>query len=211
MSNEPTNRKLHWETIYGTKSPTEVSWYQPETRLSLDMIRKIAPDVSSAIIDVGGGASLLVDELTGAGYQNITVLDVSAAAFEVSRKRLGERSKDIEWIVGDVLDATLQAGAFNLWHDRAVFHFLLTNDERRRYIAQVKHALRSDGHVVIATFAENGPTRCSGLEVCRYSSENLMAEFGDDFVLLQSFKEDHRTPSGNVQRFQYSLFGFKSR
>ncbi len=211
MSEDPTNRKLHWETIYGTKSPTEVSWYQPTPRLSLELIRKVAPNASSSIIDVGGGASLLVDELIGAGYQNISVLDISAAALEVSRSRLGDRSIGIQWIVGDVLDTKLHDGQFDVWHDRAVFHFLLTSDERRRYIAQVRHALRPDGHVVVATFAADGPMRCSGLEVCRYSPESLLTELGNDFTLLQSLKEDHHTPSGAVQRFQYSLFKFESR
>jgi SAM-dependent methyltransferase len=197
--------KEHWERIYKTKSPGEVSWFQPEATLSLAMIRSVAPDLDAAIIDVGGGASTLVDGLLSAGYSRITVLDLSGEALERSRARLGAVAESVSWRAADILSEALPEAAFDVWHDRAVFHFLTEPSARQRYVEQVARAVKPGGFVLVATFAEDGPTRCSGLDVVRYSSESLHAEFGESFALLKSEREEHHTPAGATQRFVYCL------
>jgi SAM-dependent methyltransferase len=199
------SREKHWEAIYRSKAPTEVSWYQPEARLSLDLIRRVAPQVDTPLLDVGGGASTLVDGLLSAGYRHVSVLDLAPAALARAQERLGERAAQVRWIVADVLDAPLPAASCAVWHDRAVFHFLTDARDRARYVAQVERVVRPGGHVIVASFAPDGPTRCSGLEVVRYSPEGMYAEFGADFRLLDSVREDHRTPGGSVQAFVYCL------
>jgi SAM-dependent methyltransferase len=159
------DRKAHWESVYRRVGPSEVSWYQAEARLSFGWIRKLAPETADPIIDVGGGASVLVDELCTAGYTNVTVLDLAATALDRAQDRLGPRGSGVSWVEADVLSAALPAGAFAFWHDRAVFHFLTDPGDRARYVAQVRSAVRPGGHVLIATFAADGPTRCSGLDV----------------------------------------------
>lgn len=200
-----TDPQSHWERIYRTKAPTEVSWYQVEARLSLDLIRGVAPDLEAPIIDVGGGASTLVDGLVDAGYRALTVLDLAPTAMLLAQQRLGERAGFVTWIVGDVLGAAFPPGRYAVWHDRAVFHFLTASSDRARYVAQVRHAVRRGGCVVVASFGPDGPTHCSGLEVTRYSSEAMHAEFGAGFRLLNSVQEDHRTPGGGTQSFVYCL------
>lgn len=200
------NPKEHWETIYTTKSPSEVSCFQRQPTLSLDFIREIAPDRRALIIDVGGGASTLVDSLLSLGYQQPMVLDIADQALAHSRARLGPRADDVQWLCGSVLDAPLPDRAFDVWHDRAVFHFLTDAEDRRQYVSQVRRALRPEGHVVIATFAEDGPTRCSGLQIARYSAPELEAEFGTQFRLIRTAREEHSTPSGSLQAFRYCLF-----
>jgi SAM-dependent methyltransferase len=195
----------HWERVYRSKSASDVSWYQAEATLSLELVRRAAPDLDAPIIDVGGGASTLVDGLLDAGYRNITVLDISAAALDVARARLGERASRVKWIVSDVLDAPLASGAFAVWHDRAVFHFLTERRDRERYVARAHDAVRAGGHVIVASFAAEGPERCSGLDVMRYSPEAMHAQFGGDFELLDSFGEEHHTPAGATQQFVYCL------
>ncbi|MEO7476946.1 MAG: class I SAM-dependent methyltransferase [Gemmatimonadales bacterium] len=195
----------HWERIYRTTDPTRVSWYQPEARLSLDLIRRVAPDLDAPIIDVGGGASLLVDGLLDAGYHSVTVLDIAPSALAVARQRLGERADRVVWMEGSILDARLRASAYAVWHDRAVFHFLTDQPDRARYVEQTRHAVHHGGHVIVASFGPEGPTRCSGLEVTRYSPEGMHAEFGATFRLLDSVSEDHHTPGGAVQAFVYCL------
>lgn len=195
----------HWGRIYRTSSPTAVSWYQPEARLSLELIRRVAPDLDAPILDVGGGASTLVDGLLGAGYGDITVLDLARAALARAQERLGSRAAQAKWIVADVLNAPLPAASCAVWHDRAVFHFLTAARDRGRYVAQVARVVRPGAHVIVATFGPDGPKRCSGLEVMRYSSEGLHAEFGAAFRLLDSAREDHQTPNGTVQAFVYCL------
>ena len=197
--------KTHWETIYRTKDVHEVSWFQAEARRSLDLISRICPDRSAPIIDVGAGASVLVDNLLAAGYQNLSVLDLSEAALEISRDRLGADSAKVKWMRADVLRARLDEGAYGVWHDRAVFHFLTDASDRQAYIEQVRRAVRPGGHVLVATFAEDGPEYCSGLPVVRYSAESLHSEFGTDFLLVRSEHEDHRTPRGAEQSFLYCL------
>jgi ubiquinone/menaquinone biosynthesis C-methylase UbiE len=198
-------QKEHWEGIYRLKSPTEVSWYQPEARLSLELIRRVTPDLDAPIIDVGGGASTLVDGLLDSGYRNVTVLDLSEAALDNARQRLGARSERVTWIASDILEVTLPKGGYAIWHDRAVFHFLTNNEDRKRYVAQTSRAVREKGHVIVASFAPDGPQRCSGLEVVRYSPSTMHAEFGEGFQLLDSRREDHHTPGGATQAFVYCL------
>jgi ubiquinone/menaquinone biosynthesis C-methylase UbiE len=199
------NREKHWDRIYRATAPTEVSWCQPEARLSLELIRRVAPGLDAPVLDVGGGASTLADGLLGAGYSDVTVLDLAPAALARAQERLGERATQVRWIVGDALDAPLPSASYAVWHDRAVFHFLTDARDRVRYVDQVRRIVRPGGHVVVASFAPEGPSRCSGLEVVRYSPEGMHAEFGARFRLLDSMREDHRTPSGLMQAFVYCL------
>ena len=203
--------KAHWEAIYRTKTPQEVSWFQPEARASLDLIRRVAPALTASILDVGGGASRLVDGLLEAGYSNVYVLDLSGAALSHSRLRLGATAARVPWIEADLLTADLPRATFDIWHDRALFHFLTAPADRARYVAQVRHAVRSGGHVVVGTFAEDGPTRCSGLPVVRYTPEALADEFGPDFRLIDSLRDEHRTPAGARQAFVFCVFRVKPR
>ena len=200
-----TDQKSHWETVYRTKRPTDVSWYQREPTVSLELIRRGAPDTSARIIDVGGGASTLVDSLLRAGYSNVFVLDLSATALAETRTRLGDRASRVQWLEGDVLSGTLPEAAFDLWHDRALFHFLTNAGDRAAYVAQVRRAVRPGGYVLVATFAEDGPLRCSGLPVVRYSAETLCDEFDGGFELIDSVREQHVTPGGSTQSFIYCL------
>lgn len=195
----------HWERIYQTKPDSEVSWYQPEATVSLDLIRRAAPDVDAPIIDVGGGASTLVDGLLDAGYRRLTVLDLAASALAVARHRLAERAARITWIESDVLTATLPPNGYRVWHDRAVFHFLTDASERARYVAKVREATSPGGYVIVASFALDGPTHCSGLEVVRYSPDTMHSQFGPGFRLVESAREEHHTPSGSMQAFVYCL------
>lgn len=199
------NRKQHWETVYRTKRPTEVSWYQAEADLSARLIQEMVPDRTSAIIDVGGGASVLASQLSAAGYSSITVLDLASAAIEAARSRLGSGAAGIRWVEADILDTELPHAGYDMWHDRAVFHFLTDPAARAAYIAQVRHAVRPSGYVLVATFAEDGPTRCSGLDVARYSPSALHAEFGSGFEQVAAHREEHRTPTGAIQAFTYCL------
>jgi len=199
------DQKKHWETIYQTKDVHTVSWFQPEARESLTLITHFAPDLATPIIDVGAGASMLVDDLLGAGYADVTVLDLSETALDISRQRLGDQARRVKWVAGDVRDAPLGERAYALWHDRAVFHFLTKAADRQAYVAQVERTVRPGGYVLVATFAEDGPTTCSGLRVVRYSAESLHSEFGPAFRLVTSAHEDHHTPAGREQSFLYCL------
>lgn len=195
--------KDHWEKVYTTKAVTEVSWFQEHAELSLRLIRDAGVEASASIIDVGGGASTLVDDLLAHGYRNPTVLDLSRAALAAAQRRLGNRAADVKWVEGNVLEANFPSHVFDVWHDRAVFHFLTTEEERHAYVEQVLRAVKQGGLVIVATFAEDGPDRCSGLPVQRYSAEGLHAEFGEPFVLLGHEKESHHTPGGSEQKFVY--------
>lgn len=195
----------HWERIYRTKDPTQVSWYQPEPRLSLNLIRRVAPDLDAPIIDVGGGASTLVDHLLDAGYRDVTVLDLAASALAIAQQRLGNRVGQVTWIAGNALDAALPWSHYAVWHDRAMFHFLTDRRDRVHYVDQTRYAVRQNGHVIVASFSPEGPPKCSGLDVARYSPEAMHAEFGAGFRLLDSVREDHRTPAGITQAFVYCL------
>lgn len=197
--------KQHWESIYRSKPHDGVSWYQSQAVESMRLIRAYAP-APAAVIDVGGGASVLVDNLLEAGYEQPTVLDLSGAALGVSRKRLGGRAASVKWIESDVIAATLPVSTFDVWHDRAVFHFLVESAMRRDYVDRLRIALRHGGIVVMAVFAADGPERCSGLPTCRYNADQLAGELGPDFVLADARNETHRTPGGAVQRFLYTVF-----
>lgn len=195
--------KSHWEQVYATKTPTQVSWYQVHAQTSLELIQRTGISRTSPMIDVGGGASTLVDDLIDGGFQAITVLDISRAALQFAQQRLGVRGARVTWIEADITQVDLPPKAYEVWHDRAVFHFLTQPDDRRRYINAVRHSVRPGGHVIVATFALEGPERCSGLDVMRYSPERLHGEFGEDFELLTSMPETHHTPFGTEQRFIY--------
>lgn len=205
------NTRAHWEQVYRTKGPDQVSWYQAEARLSRRLIEQVAPDRGARIIDVGAGASTLVDGLLAAGYHRITIVDLSREALAVAQRRLGGRAAIVEWRADDVLTASFAPASFDVWHDRAVFHFLTAATDRARYVAQVRGALRPGGHALVATFAEDGPTRCSGLDVARYAPAALRVEFGDDFHMLESHRELHTTPAGAEQAFTYGLCRFEPR
>lgn len=198
--------QAHWDAVYSANDPSLVSWFQACPEISLKLISESGISAGEEIIDVGGGTSVLADYLLEAGYSRITVLDISSRAIEISKKRLGSRASLVSWKTGDLLTASLDRHRYGLWHDRAVFHFLIDPADRRRYGEQLRHALRPRGHAIIATFADDGPPRCSGLEVCRYSSEGLAAELGSGFLFLGHRFEDHRTPNGSVQKFVYCLF-----
>lgn len=198
--------KTHWEGIYSTKDSAQVSWYQQHPALSLELIRNAGVAKNAQIIDVGGGASPLVDHLLTEGYQHLTVLDISAAALHVAQQRLGARAAAITWLEADITLAVLPAQHYDLWHDRAVFHFLTVADDRHRYLDIARHAIKPGGHMIMATFALEGPIRCSGLDIVRYSPEALHAEFEDDFALVGSSSETHCTPFDTEQQFMYCCF-----
>lgn len=201
-----TDAGTHWESIYATKDPTQVSWYQPHATRSFDLIERFVPDRDAAILDAGGGASILVDDLLNAGYTDLTVLDVSARALEMAQRRLGATAGRVTWRVADITQVELPPGSLNLWHDRAVLHFLADPAQRRGYAAALLSALKPGGFTIIATFAPDGPTHCSGLEVARYSASEIQAVLGDSFTLVESVNEVHRTPGGAEQRFVYACF-----
>jgi 2-polyprenyl-3-methyl-5-hydroxy-6-metoxy-1,4-benzoquinol methylase len=197
------DKQEHWERVYGTKAPDRVSWFRPHLDLSLSLIERAAANRSASIIDVGGGASTLVDDLLRSGYRNITVLDVSQTAIDIAKTRLGESSTSVSWLCADIIQTTFPMQTYDVWHDRAVFHFLTTPAERRAYVQNVMSAVRIGGHVIVSTFGPEGPEKCSGLEVMRYDAESLHGEFGRRFRLLESSKELHDTPFGTVQQFLY--------
>lgn len=195
--------KQHWEQVYATRAANEVSWFQEHAALSLKLIRNAGVPTSASIIDVGGGASTLVDDLLAAGYGNVSVLDLSAAALAAARSRLGSRSAAVRWIEANVLEFDFPRHGYDVWHDRAVFHFLTGEAERHAYVRVVLRAVKPGGLVIVATFAEDGPTQCSGLPVMRYSADGLHAEFGEPFLLLGHERESHHTPTGREQKFVY--------
>lgn len=203
------DRRTHWERVYAEKQPDQVSWFQAEARRSLDLISEFAARPDAAIIDVGGGASRLVDGLLARGYLDVRVLDLSAAALAAAHARLGTPGDRVHWNVGDVLTVEFAPQSVDVWHDRALFHFLTDASDRARYVEQVRHAVRPDGLVLVATFAEDGPLTCSGLEVVRYAPETLHHEFGAEFSVVASQREEHRTPWGAVQWFTYCLCRFR--
>lgn len=197
--------KAHWEHVYTTKAPTQVSWHQDHLFLSLQLIRRTGMPRTGHLIDVGGGTSTLVDDLLAAGFQSITVLDVSATALQVARTRLGPQAGTVTWMEADITQAAFPDKIFDVWHDRAVFHFLTHPTDRQHYIDRVRAAVRPGGYVIVASFAADGPQQCSGLDVMRYSSDSLHHEFGQGFALIESVSENHHTPFGTEQKFIYCL------
>jgi SAM-dependent methyltransferase len=195
--------QAHWDRIYTEKAPDQVSWYRPHLEASLAMIEQVGAGPSTSIIDVGAGESTLVDDLVARGYTNLTVLDISPAAIEASRKRLQDAAKHVRWLVADITKAKLEPSAYEVWHDRAVFHFLTDAADRMAYVRQVVRSVKRGGHVIISAFGPDGPTRCSGLEVIRYDAESLHAAFGANFRLISSLRHTHETPFGTTQQFLY--------
>jgi len=199
------DRKRHWEDVYDSKSATEVSWYQATPERSLALIKDTAISREAPIIDVGGGASTLVDHLVDAGYRDVTVLDVAASALDHARARLAVRATEVDWVISDVLRFQPQR-RYRLWHDRAVLHFLTDAADRERYIKVVRQALEPGGHAVIAAFGPDGPLRCSGLDIRRYNVGLLKELLGPEFTLASHELENHQTPTGAVQQFLYSCW-----
>ena len=195
--------KQHWEKVYSSKPATGVSWYAPHLARSIDLIERAAADRHARIIDVGGGASTLVDDLLDRGFDSLTVLDLSEAALGTAKERLGARASEVTWLPGDVTTVELPAAHYDVWHDRAVFHFLTDADARRRYVDNVSRAVKPGGHVIVATFGPMGPESCSGLDVARYDAEGLHGEFGARFRKVDSMREAHTTPWGSEQEFIY--------
>jgi 2-polyprenyl-3-methyl-5-hydroxy-6-metoxy-1,4-benzoquinol methylase len=195
--------KRHWDSVYRTKAPDAVSWYRAHLERSLALIERAAPDRSAAIIDVGGGESTLVDDLLARGYRNLSVLDISPTAIDVARARVGQQGRQVTWLVADVAEAMLPVQAYDVWHDRAVFHFLTAPDQRAAYVRQVARSVKAGGHVIVATFGPQGPAKCSGLDVVRYDADSLHGEFGAHFRLIESATELHQTPFGTNQQFLY--------
>jgi 2-polyprenyl-3-methyl-5-hydroxy-6-metoxy-1,4-benzoquinol methylase len=199
----PMDAKTHWEKVYKTKEPEAVSWYRAHLETSLALIGRAAHSRSASIIDIGAGESTLVDDLLARGYQHITAFDVSETALDVTKKRLGSLAEQIKWIVADITQVELESSAYDVWHDRAVFHFLTSIEQRAAYVRNVAKAVRTGGHVIVSTFGPEGPTKCSGLEVSRYDAESLHGEFGPRFHLVESSKELHHTPFETTQQFLY--------
>jgi SAM-dependent methyltransferase len=195
--------RAHWENVYGTRRPEEVSWYRPHLDLSLELIARAAPDRHAAIIDVGGGEATLVDDLLARGYRNLYVLDIAQTALDVAQARVGEAARYVTWLRGDVTTYAFEPAGFDVWHDRAVFHFLTDAASRAAYVRQVARALKPGGHAIVATFGPEGPTKCSGLDVARYDPAQLHDQFGASFRLLEHRIELHHTPAGALQQFVY--------
>ncbi|HEV3370924.1 MAG TPA: class I SAM-dependent methyltransferase [Xanthobacteraceae bacterium] len=199
------NRGEHWEGVYRTKGEREVSWFQETPSVSLELIRSAGATRLSPIVDIGGGASRLVDALVDRGYEAVTVLDLSESALAAAKGRLGQAAAGVTWIVADVVGWRPRQ-SYDIWHDRAAFHFLTDAADQTAYVACLREALRPGGHAIIATFAPDGPERCSGLPVVRYDATSLGEVLGDAFSLVETRRHDHRTPMGSTQRFQFSLF-----
>lgn len=199
------DRKRHWEKVYSEKQTHETSWHQDVPRQSLAMIEDSGVSRDAALIDVGGGASLLVDHLLDRGYRDLSVLDVSAAALEQARKRLGGQAARVHWIEADVTRFRPDR-SYRLWHDRAAFHFLTAEADREKYVDALRHSLAQGGQAVIAAFSPEGPSRCSGLAVVRYDAERMSAALGADFILEDEQSETHLTPAGREQAFHFFRF-----
>jgi SAM-dependent methyltransferase len=200
-----SSRSAHWENVYRTKGEREVSWFQEAPSVSLELIRSTGTTRRSAVVDIGGGASRLVDALVDEGHESVTVLDLSQSALAAARARLGRLAAGVTWIVADVVRwKPLQR--YDVWHDRAAFHFLTDVADRTAYVGCLREALQPGGHAIIATFALDGPERCSGLPVVRYDTASLGAVLGSAFNLVETRHHDHHTPTGSTQRFQFSVF-----
>jgi SAM-dependent methyltransferase len=199
------NRKDHWENVYTTKGESEVSWFQRDPAPSLELIDLAQPAPESAIADIGGGASRLVDRLVARRFSHVTVLDISEAALAAAKARLGARAGEVQWIVADVTKWR-PTQAFDIWHDRAAFHFLTESADKAAYVSCLKAAINPGGRVIIGTFALDGPERCSGLAVSRYDAASLAATLGHGFGLVDTRRHEHATPSGVIQKFQFSTF-----
>lgn len=203
-----TDSKTHWEQLYQHKSPLEVSWFQKKPVLSLELIKHTGIGKDAALIDIGGGASTLVDNLLVEGYSNISVLDISSNALNHAQQRLGEAAKAIHWLVADITAFSAPI-KYALWHDRAVFHFLVDKTQRQAYVSTLKESLLAGSHVIIAAFGIGGPLKCSGLDIVQYDAEKLKAELGDEFTLVEQTSEIHHTPDSREQLFGYFRFKYR--
>jgi SAM-dependent methyltransferase len=199
------SRKAHWENVYSTKGENEVSWFQDDPAPSLDLIELAKPRPDAVIVDIGGGASRLVDQLLARGFDNVTVLDLSQAALAAARARLGGKAARVQWVTADVTK-WYPTQIFDIWHDRAAFHFLTTEMDRVAYVERLRKAVRPGGYVIIGTFALDGPEKCSGLPISRYDAASLGKVLGDDFQLVHARPHEHVTPWAAIQRFQFSVF-----
>ena len=199
------DRKNHWSKVYYENSPLSVSWYQNQPKLSLELILSTKVASHEAIIDVGGGASILVDHLIKEYFTNLAVLDISEKALSITKKRLGNSAKNIDWFESDITKFD-SPKKFTLWHDRALFHFLTDSIDRKNYVKVLNNALKPEGHLIIATFAMGGPEKCSGLEIIQYNSEKMIAELGDNFKLIKERAEEHITPAKKTQNFIFFHF-----
>ena len=193
----------HWDSVYRNKPFDSVSWYAPHLGESLRLIEQLCPDKTAAIVDIGGGESTLVDDLLHRGYLDLSVLDISSTAIAFTKQRLGLQARQVNWHVGDITQHSFGSKKFDLWHDRAVFHFLTDEASRRAYVDRVRQAVEPGGYVLMATFGPNGPLKCSGLDVVRYDDQRLHHEFGEGFCMLGSEISDHHTPMGTDQQFLY--------
>ena len=198
------SRRAYWENVYTTKSETEVSWFQENPESSLELIDLAQPTAESTIVDIGGGASRLVDSLVERGFRRVTVLDLSEAALAAARTRLGDRG-NVHWVAADVTSWNPKQ-TYDIWHDRAAFHFLTDPGDRAAYVARLKQAIKPGGHIIIGTFAIDGPERCSGLPVTRYDGASLAAELGEEFKLIDARRHEHSTPWAAIQPFQFCIF-----
>ena len=197
------NKQEHWENVYQKKGRDEVSWFREHLDTSLLMITNTGVGKDAAIIDIGGGNSNLVDDLLEHGFVDISVLDISANAINGSKERLGLKATEVDWIVADITSVELPKDHFDVWHDRAVFHFLTDVEDRHKYVELVMRSLKRGGHIIVASFSLEGPNKCSGLDVMRYSPETMRGEFGNAFRLVESIGETHNTPFGTTQDFVY--------
>ncbi|MES9858451.1 MAG: class I SAM-dependent methyltransferase [Sedimenticola sp.] len=200
-----SKRKAHWENVYRSKSDDQVGWFQPSPRLSLEMIMSANLGPDDGIIDIGGGASRLIDALLAQGFHNLSVLDISATALETTQARLGIGAEEVNWLVNDVTDFTLEQPV-SLWHDRAVFHFLTTPEERTAYLKHTEQYLVIGGHLIIAAFSPDGPKKCSGLDIVQYDSNSIQRTLSNRYQLLECVSELHQTPWGAQQHFNYFHF-----
>ena len=197
--------KEHWEKVYTSKEDNEVSWYQDIPRTSIEVVKKMSNGRSDSIIDIGGGNSNLASELMNLKFLDISVLDISEASLNRTKEKLGEKAKNIDWYVSDVLGFE-PPKKFDIWHDRAVFHFVTRQSDKNAYVQKIKNSLKEDGTLILATFSKEGPTKCSGLEICQYDKDSLIPLFGKDFDLVDLFKEEHTTPFNTTQNFIYTVW-----
>lgn len=200
------DRKDHWEDVYSSKPANRLGWYEPHLEISLNWIRELLPGKTIPLIDVGGGASTLVDDLVEGGYRSVTVVDISGKALARTRKRLGDNAESVKFIEGDITELKLPEHFYGLWHDRAVFHFLIEEEDRKKYISNLQKSVIDNGYVVIGTFAPEAPPRCSGLPVERYDANSLGEVLGEQFEMLDNLKDMHITPGGVEQMYLYCKF-----